>query len=1623
MSSTSGRMQGNNVTIGGRTGNFFFIDWSLSSQNPSGNTSNISWAAYFYYDQADAQLDDGDASLGGVLRWDVPGRVRNYGGVFTARSVLLASGSFTVTHDNAGNFTLNVNGSIGGSLSARSSGNANWALPGFNRTANPPTIASSSRDGAGTTATIVSNVASVNNNGPAVTDYNYQWSTNNVNWSGDLAMGTGRTASLSVGKTTRYWFRARAFNSAGGWTAYGASAGPFAGFPTAPRSLIVTPSSSISGRINLSWTEPENANVSSVVGYRVYRKLSTDSTYTLVTTGSTGIQTLSYIDEGLSRGALYDYYVTAVNLVSLTGGGGAAFTGESDASNTVSNIRAPGSPTAPTLQSAVASTSVFGRVDLTWTVPTNTAGGVIDYYLYADNVLVASVTGQNTLTGGVTGLNPRQTYSFTVRARNQYAIDNGTTGDASNAISRKSPGPPTAPTSLVSEAPFFPPGTIDLDWVAPSDVGTEGGTITGYSIYLAGGTVPIKTITGTGTSTTIEDLIPATSYTFFVRARNEIADTVGTFSANSNSTTATAQGEPDAPTGLTVVSDPLVAGRLILTWVPPVGYNTGFRVYTGAGALIANISTPRLEIDGLAPNTSFSYKVRARNPLTDLTNSEGGPFSATAAGTTGGSSSQTIPNISVANSTNSTFVGTYSLVGTTATTISYSKTASNINFATVPTSGGTTLNNTNTNLNGTYTIGVSDPTSVTYTKAGSDIAVNTSTPSGTMTNNTNVIFNGSYEVLAIPAPDPVTKTISYSKISSDISTRAASGTITNNSNAVYNGEHVIEEVTETTLIYDRESEDIEESDAFGTVIDKTNQSIFNGTFTLSDTPDHKTVEYSTGDFTFSENLITNPSMRTVTSGTTVQRTNLITNPSFETNVTSWSGASASISRNGTQAYSGNYSGYVTLSSTSGGVTTPVATVSGQPYTLSMYVYSSERTSVRLTVNSPATTGTTVELAKDTWTRLVLTFTANTTTTTVGIQSVDSSQPFYVDAVQVENVGHIRPYFDGTTLDEFGWEFDWSGTAHASISVAKAAAEVDVVGYSPIPVDTTNITYDCSLFRTGCNSQIVLPTIIPSVRNDQQFLNNIGTGPNSRVSLVKAQGDGSVYVGGSFTSWNGVSSIIALVRLDPSGNRDTAFSANVGSGGGLGSFGPRDMALQSDEKIILVGGIPTWNSATVNNILRLNPNGTRDTAFTTNTGAGADQRPQAVDIQSDGKILVGGRFTLWNGVSAPYLVRLNADGTADTAYNSNLGTGFNSIVRDVTVQPDGKTIVVGEFTEFNGTTARRVVRLNSDGSLDTAFMANIGTGASGYITTATLYPDGRIILAGNFTSFGSVAYTSGIVRLSSDGVLDTTFSNNMSPGLNQGFSSSIEAAVIQSDGKIVVGGLFTSWGSTTVNRVARINPDGTKDTTFNSAIGTAANSPVFDLDILPNQKIIFGGDFTSWNGLTARLMQIEPYQVGIIGGVSTTVSVSSGTTYTFSGWVFSGEPIDVVVSATNPTTDSPVFTVPSGVWTRVFLTFTANSTTTVLSIVSSQTTGFNVDDFMLQESDVLEAYFDGSTGEEVDSWPIEYSWSGTPHASISVREVGATLPEVGAAILAPFGEASRLQSDAQLQIRYRSGWLG
>jgi uncharacterized delta-60 repeat protein len=353
-------------------------------------------------------------------------------------------------------------------------------------------------------------------------------------------------------------------------------------------------------------------------------------------------------------------------------------------------------------------------------------------------------------------------------------------------------------------------------------------------------------------------------------------------------------------------------------------------------------------------------------------------------------------------------------------------------------------------------------------------------------------------------------------------------------------------------------------------------------------------------------------------------------------------------------------------------------------------------------------------------------------------------------------------------------------------------------------------------------------------------NNL-TGFNNAVNTVCLQSDDKLLVGGSFTTINTTTSRNRIVRLNSDGTEDTAFYTNLGTGF---NNDINIIKVQSDGKILVGGLFTSLNGATRNRLVRLNSDGTQDTAFYTNLGTGFDNAITSIALQSDGDILVGGYYTALNGVTKNSLVRLNSDGTQDTAFYTNLGTGFDNGVFSLAVQSDGKILVGGNYTALNGTTRNNLVRLNSAGTVDTAFYTNLGTGFAGVLSAISLQSDGKILVGGYFTSFNGLTRNY-LIRLNSTGTEDTTFYTN----LGSLFNNSVQSIVLQSDQKILVGGTFSRTTGID-NRLIRLNSDGTKNTQFTSNIGSGVDSySVLSIAIQSDGKILIGGNFGSVNSVS------------------------------------------------------------------------------------------------------------------------------------------------------------------------------
>lgn len=341
-----------------------------------------------------------------------------------------------------------------------------------------------------------------------------------------------------------------------------------------------------------------------------------------------------------------------------------------------------------------------------------------------------------------------------------------------------------------------------------------------------------------------------------------------------------------------------------------------------------------------------------------------------------------------------------------------------------------------------------------------------------------------------------------------------------------------------------------------------------------------------------------------------------------------------------------------------------------------------------------------------------------------------------------------------------------------------------------------------------------------------------TGANNGVVLTATkQSDGKLIVGGDFTILNNTS-YSKLGRLNTDGTLDTTFTLGTGFNNTVNA-----VTLQPDGKIIVVGNFTMYNGTATNRIARLNSNGTLDTTFT--IGTGANLAIHGATLQADGKIIIVGEFVLFNGTPKNKIARLHADGTIDTTFTTAV---VNDTIYSCIIQTDGKVVVAGRFTSFSAVPSNRIVRLEANGTVDATF--NTSNAADGHIKTMCLQPDGKILIGGYFTTYNGTP-AKNIARLNADSTLDATF--NTGTGLDSIYTTYINSIVRQSDGKLLIGGVFDTYNGTNCENIARLNNNGTIETAFSTGTYSGTTAAVNAIVIQSNGKILLGGAFGNCKG--------------------------------------------------------------------------------------------------------------------------------------------------------------------------------
>jgi uncharacterized delta-60 repeat protein len=341
----------------------------------------------------------------------------------------------------------------------------------------------------------------------------------------------------------------------------------------------------------------------------------------------------------------------------------------------------------------------------------------------------------------------------------------------------------------------------------------------------------------------------------------------------------------------------------------------------------------------------------------------------------------------------------------------------------------------------------------------------------------------------------------------------------------------------------------------------------------------------------------------------------------------------------------------------------------------------------------------------------------------------------------------------------------------------------------------------SVFAALSLVQVVL-TMAQASLLDTNF--NPASGPSVLITAMARQPDGRIVIAGYFNRFDGVSRS-GIARLNADGSLDTSFDPGTGVEKLIVHPQVHALALRADGRIVLGGFFRNVNGVPRDGIAQLNANGSVDPSF--DPGAGLHGYVAlALTVMTNGQVLVGGIFEKLNGVPRKSIARLNANGSVDGSFsvpNGRVG-GSNTLERvyALAVQPEGRVIIGGDFTIVGNTPRQHVARLNADGSLDETF--DPGFIYLQRVSALALQPDGRLVIGGEFRSIDGVSRNC-LARLMSDGTLDLGFDPGTGAQVAP-FSSSdafVHALALQPDGQIILAGLFDTFDGVPRKNIGRL----------------------------------------------------------------------------------------------------------------------------------------------------------------------------------------------------------------------------
>ena len=375
--------------------------------------------------------------------------------------------------------------------------------------------------------------------------------------------------------------------------------------------------------------------------------------------------------------------------------------------------------------------------------------------------------------------------------------------------------------------------------------------------------------------------------------------------------------------------------------------------------------------------------------------------------------------------------------------------------------------------------------------------------------------------------------------------------------------------------------------------------------------------------------------------------------------------------------------------------------------------------------------------------------------------------FITDTLTDQRTGAITRYLPDGALDtSFNFSRDYK-VVSAAASTANGQLIISAIQYT---------------YGTGFGTEKILRLNTDGSIDSAFNISLVHPEPYTAARAIVIQPDGKILVTGSFDNFAGTARQ-DIVRLLDDGTLDSSFTSPQFNNWFYGIY-PKPFLL-ANGKILIAGDFSNVNGLAVAGIAQLNTDGSLDPGFQPSgfTRYASSYPNRAVAVQSDGKILLAGRLRIGSGLPAVRVpvIRLNANGSVDTGY---VLTQFTSsdFARDLRLQPDGKAVVAITSSVYRLDTTGLV-----DGSFAPPYLLDTSYDPMGYEgtpTTVNLQPDGRVIVGGLFTDVNPSGQPDashfGVVRLNSDGTVDSTLVTNHRTGFED-FPSSFARL---SDGSVL-----------------------------------------------------------------------------------------------------------------------------------------------------------------------------------------------------------------------------------------------